>query len=82
MKREKLTWKEIIDQQLKRTGWNITDCIQVIVEFDIHLIVAEKPTAPYAGQQFNEYVLLGKDGKPLAVVEAKKTGVDVAIGSE
>ncbi|NMW18016.1 MAG: hypothetical protein HKK66_03105 [Chlorobiaceae bacterium] len=31
----------------------------------------EAPT-PYQGHQFSDYVLLGKDGKPLAVVEAKK----------
>jgi len=33
--------------------------------------VQEAPT-PYQGHQFSDYVLLGKDGKPLAVVEAKK----------
>lgn len=44
-------------------------------------LVREAPT-PYAGHQFSDYVLLGKDGKPLAVVEAKKTSVDAAIGRE
>ena len=37
---------------------------------------------PYSGHQFSDYVLLGKDGKPIAVVEAKKTSVDAAIGRE
>ncbi|MBX2894521.1 MAG: DEAD/DEAH box helicase family protein [Cyclobacteriaceae bacterium] len=82
MKNEKLTRKEIIDQRLKQAGWNITDRTQVIEEFDIHLTVVEEPTTPYAGHQFSDYVLLGKDGKPLAVVEAKKTAVDAAIGRE
>ena len=82
MKNEKLTRKEIIDYRLKQAGWNVTDRTQVIEEFDIHLTVAEEPTTPYAGHQYSDYVLLGKDGKPLAVVEAKKTSVDAALGRE
>lgn len=82
MKTEKLTRKEIIDTRLKRAGWNVTDRTQVIEEFDIHLTVVEEPTTPYAGHQYSDYVLLGKDGKPLAVVEAKKTSVDAALGRE
>jgi len=82
MKNEKLTRKEIIDTRLKQAGWNVTDRTQVIEEFDIHLTVVEEPTTPYAGHQYSDYVLLGKDGKPLAVVEAKKTSVDAALGRE
>jgi type I restriction enzyme R subunit len=82
MKNEKLTRKEIIDNRLKQAGWNVTDRTQVIEEFDIHLTVVEEPTTPYAGHQYSDYVLLGKDGKPLAVVEAKKTSVDAALGRE
>lgn len=82
MKNEKLTRKEIIDNRLKEAGWNVTDRTQVIEEFDIHLTVVEEPTTPYAGHQYSDYVLLGKDGKPLAVVEAKKTSVDAALGRE
>lgn len=82
MKNEKLTRKEIIDNRLKQADWNVTDRTQVIEEFDIHLTVVEEPTTPYAGHQYSDYVLLGKDGKPLAVVEAKKTTVDAALGRE
>lgn len=82
MKNEKLTRKEIIDHRLKQAGWNVTDRTQVIEEFDIHLTVVEEPSTPYAGHQYSDYVLLGKDGKPLAVVEAKKTSVDAALGRE
>ncbi|MBU1094936.1 MAG: DEAD/DEAH box helicase family protein [Bacteroidetes bacterium] len=82
MKNEKLTRKEIIDNRLKKADWNVTDRTQVIEEFDIHLTVVEEPTTPYAGHQYSDYVLLGKDGKPLAVVEAKKTSVDAALGRE
>ncbi|MCO5254153.1 MAG: DEAD/DEAH box helicase family protein [Bacteroidetes bacterium] len=82
MKNEKLTRKEIIDNRLKQAGWNVTDRTQVIEEFDIQLTVVEEPTTPYAGHQYSDYVLLGKDGKPLAVIEAKKTSVDAALGRE
>lgn len=84
MKNEKLTRKEIIDNRLKKAGWNVTDRTQVVEEFNIIVdktLVQEAPT-PYAGHQYSDYVLLGKDGKPLAVVEAKKTSVDAAIGRE
>lgn len=79
---EAKTRKEIIDQRLKQAGWNVTDRTQVIEEFDIHLTVVEEPQTPYAGHQYSDYVLLGKDGKALAVVEAKKTSVDAALGRE
>jgi type I restriction enzyme R subunit len=82
VKNEKLTRKEIIDNRLKQAGWTVTDRTQVIEEFDIHLTVVEDPATPYAGHQYSDYVLLGKDGKPLAVVEAKKTSVDAALGRE
>ena len=82
MKNEKRTRKEIIDNRLKKAGWNVTDRTQVIEEFDIHLTIVEEPTTPYSGHQYSDYVLLGKDGKPIAVVEAKKTSVDAALGRE
>jgi len=84
VKNEKLTRKEIIDNRLKQAGWDVTDQTQVIEEFNIVVdanTVAEAST-PYAGHQYSDYVLLGKDGKPLAVVEAKKTSVDAALGRE
>ena len=82
MNNEKLTRKKIIDNRLKQAGWNVTDRTQVIEEFDIQLTVVEEPATPYAGHQYSDYVLLGRDGKPLAVVEAKKTSVDAALGRE
>jgi type I restriction enzyme, R subunit len=82
VKNEKLTRKDIIDHRLKQAGWNVTDRTQVIEEFDIHLTVVEEPATPYSEHQYSDYVLLGKDGKPLAVVEAKKTSVDAALGRE
>lgn len=84
MKNEKLTRQEIIDERLKKAGWNVADTTQVVEEFDIIIDknLADTAPTPYAGHQFSDYVLLGKDGKPLAVVEAKKTSVDAALGRE
>jgi type I restriction enzyme, R subunit len=84
LKNENLTRKEIIDKRLKQAGWNVDDRTQVIEEFDIlvDLNLIKEGTTPYSGHQYSDYVLLGKDGKPLAVVEAKKTSVDAAIGRE
>jgi type I restriction enzyme R subunit len=84
LKNENLTRKEIIDNRLKKAGWIVTDPTQVIEEFDIIIDtkLVQEAVTPYAGHQYSDYVLLGKDGKPLAVVEAKKTSVDAAIGRE
>lgn len=79
------TRAKLIDKQLEIAGWNIDDPTQVIQEFDIILGNKNKtadPENPYSGHQFSDYVLLGKDGKPLAVVEAKKTNKDAALGRE
>lgn len=84
-KTEAQTRSELIDQQLASAGWNVKDPTQVVEEFDILIAprngVAE-PRTPYEGHQFSDYVLLGKDRKPLAVIEAKKTSRDAAIGRE
>jgi type I restriction enzyme R subunit len=81
---EAKTRKEIIDSRLQQAGWNINDRSQVVLEYDIVVdknLVQEAAT-PYSGHQFSDYVLLGKDGQPIAVVEAKKTSVDAAVGRE
>jgi type I restriction enzyme R subunit len=81
---EAKTRKEIIDSRLKEAGWNVDDRSHVIKELNIIVdnnLVQEAAT-PYSGRQFSDYVLLGKDGQPLAVVEAKKTSVDAAVGRE
>jgi len=76
---------ELIDQQLAQAGWNVKDPSQVVEEFDI---LTDQPEGvvdlrtPYEGHQFSDYVLLGKDRKPLAVIEAKKASRDAAMGRE
>ncbi|WP_294314994.1 DEAD/DEAH box helicase family protein [uncultured Chryseobacterium sp.] len=85
MKNEKETRKVIIDQRLKQAGWNVNDASQVVKEFGVQVSSPEavnEPQSQYGSNQYSDYVLLGKDGKPLAVVEAKKSLVDANIGKE
>lgn len=84
-KSEAQTRFELIDQQLAQSGWNVKDPTQVVEEYDILTTLPEgvaEPRTRYEGHQFSDYVLLGKDRKPLAVVEAKKSSRDAAIGRE
>ncbi len=85
MKTEKQTRKEIIDKKLLQAGWKVDDRTKVIEEFEIEVgprNETQEPRAPYHNLQFSDYVLLGKDAKPLAVVEAKKTTKDAELGRE
>lgn len=82
---ESQTRKNRIDKQLAQAGWNVTDPTQVVLEYDIEVglpMGVKEATTPYMGHQFSDYVLLGKDSRPLAVVEAKKTSKDANIGRE
>jgi type I restriction enzyme R subunit len=82
---ERETRLELIDRQLALSAWNVNDPTQVIQEFDILTSLPEgvaEPRSRYEGHQFSDYVLLGKDGKALAVVEAKRTSKDPALGRE
>ncbi|UXZ44379.1 type I restriction endonuclease subunit R [Pseudomonas soli] len=82
---EAQTRTNLIDHQLALAGWNVNDPNQVIEEFDILTKLPDDMAESRMfseGRQFSDYVLLGKDGKPLAVIEAKKTSRDAAIGRE
>ncbi|RDU22597.1 DEAD/DEAH box helicase family protein [Anaerosacchariphilus polymeriproducens] len=71
---EAQTRKMYIDLELKEAGWNIgTDCLEEVE-------VTGMPNA--SGLGYVDYVLYGNDGKPLAVVEAKKTSVNPNVGSQ
>jgi type I restriction enzyme R subunit len=82
---ESTTRKELIDIHLKEAGWDVNDHTQVVEEYVVDLIAvnqAKEPTEKYANNQFSDYVLLGKNGKPLAVIEAKKSTKDANTGRE
>ncbi|MGE0673349.1 MAG: DEAD/DEAH box helicase family protein [Methylibium sp.] len=73
---EATTRAQLVDAQLAHAGWNKSRR-SLIEEF---VLSAQENEAGYNAQQFADYVLLGSDGKPLAVVEAKRTSRDELAG--
>ncbi len=71
---EATTRKLIIDLTLRRAGWALDQ------PHDLEYPVTGMPNATGAG--FVDYVMWGDDGKPLAVVEAKKTSVNPEVGRQ
>ncbi len=71
---ESTTRKLIIDLALQRAGWPLDR------EHDREYEVTGMPNI--SGVGYADYVLWGDDGKPLAVVEAKRTTVDPAAGRQ
>lgn len=73
---EFLTRKMFIDEDLKTLGWRI-DQVQVVEEYKVDDMEGIPGKTGYI-----DYVLFGKDGAPLAVVEAKKTTKDPNVGKQ
>jgi type I restriction enzyme R subunit len=71
---EFLTRKKYIDVDLKLLGWVFSDDVWEEVE----LYGMPNPE----GKGYADYVLYGKDGLPLAVIEAKRTSKDPKIGTQ
>jgi type I restriction enzyme R subunit len=66
----------IIDPQLKKAGWNLSDRTQVAFEI---------PAAGYdaaASGGYTDYCLYRSNGEVLAVVEAKRTSRDSRVGKQ
>ena len=74
------TRKLYIDLYLKEAGWDVLDIENVAIagKAGIEIKVEGMPNAQGIG--FCDYVLYGRDGKPLAIVEAKKTSVSPEKG--
>ena len=82
---EAATRQQIIDKRLLKAGWDVDNPSQVTSELSIWIGLPEgviEPQHEFQGFQFADYVLLGDDGYPLAVVEAKKTSRDARVGQE
>lgn len=73
---EFLTRKKYIDVDLKQLGWKFNGAdADVWEEYEVDGM------AGVLGQKgYVDYVLFGKDGKPLALIEAKRTSKDPNIG--
>lgn len=83
---EEETRRQLIDEDLRLAGWEPDDPSQVIQELEIvardpdRAVVGEAAT-PFGSSQFADYGLL-HHGRPVAVVEAKRTSVDAGLGRE
>lgn len=73
---EATTRTRLIDVQLARAGWS-KNRLAFVEEYALE---AAAPNPAYAGIQFADYVLLGSDGNPIAVVEAKRSSRDEFVG--
>lgn len=73
---EAQTRTEIIDSQLSRSGWSRSRRT-LMEEF---LLKTAEPEITDKDYQFADYILLGSDGKPIAVVEAKRSSRDELAG--
>jgi type I restriction enzyme R subunit len=75
---EATTRRTLIDVLLAAAGWKVgkdgADTEEVRQEFP----VGDQPTP--TGKGAADYALFGEDGKPLAVIEAKKTATDPEVG--
>ena len=75
---EFLTRKKYIDLDLKSVGWKLDgNDADVWEEYEVNNM------AGIIGQKgYCDYVLMGKDGRPLAVIEAKRTSKDPNTGRQ
>ena len=68
------TRKRYIDFDLEAAGWIIGENCRIEEE------ISGMPNVSHTG--FTDYVLYGRDGKPLAIVEAKRTSLDPEKGAK
>jgi len=74
------TRKRIIDLDLRAAGWNVALGEDSTEEVGKEVKVADQPTT--TGTGYVDYVLWDDDGKPLAVIEAKRTRENIEKGRQ
>lgn len=75
---EKTTRRRLIDAMLIEAGWNLGPKGANTVEITQEERVEHQPTE--TGEGHVDYVLWDHDGKPLALVEARRTSIDAKDG--
>lgn len=79
---EAQTRQEMIDRQLQKAGWSMKDR-NLLEELSLPKIaekVSEGQVEYQSGFEFADYALKGPDGKPIAIVEAKRSSRDPLVG--
>ncbi len=77
---EQTTRRRLIDQMLIDAGWNVGANGANTESVRQEVLLTGQPTP--TGDGYADYVLYGANGKPLAVVEAKRTVKDAREGAE
>lgn len=75
---EEETRFKLIDALLLSSGWNVGARGVSTPEVGQEVEVLHQPTG--SGKGYADYILWGDDGKPLAIIEAKKTAEDAQKG--
>lgn len=75
---------QLIDPKLRRAGWEVLTDKNVIQKnaacIEIEVDGMPRGSETPSGRGFADYVLFGEDGKPLAVIEAKKGVLNAEYG--
>ncbi len=76
------TRQRLIDQQLQRAGWSMTkgNLLEELPLPGDNPRITEAGSAYHASNEFADYAMLGQVGKPIALVEAKRTSRDALAG--
>lgn len=74
------TRKVYIDQQLREAGWDVLEKDNVILGGKACIEIQVEGMPNNAREGHVDYVLFGRNGVPLALIEAKKTSKDAAAG--
>ena len=80
---EQDTREHLIDPKLLQAGWEILDKKNVIERnkacIETQVTGMTVTSSNSSGIGFIDYTLFGDDGKPLAIIEAKKSVINEAI---
>lgn len=77
---EAATRRLYIDLYLKEAGWDVLDVENLVQPAKAGIEIKVEGMPNVQGFGFCDYVLYGKDGKPLAIIEVKKTSADPEKG--
>lgn len=79
---EKDTRQRLIDQRLANAGWDVQNTTSVSEELLVHLTRTDHVSESRVASGFCDYALYDRSGKPIAVVEAKRTARYALAGKE
>ncbi len=82
MQSEGQTRQDLINKRLRAAGWNLDDRSQVVEELAVEQSKPDTAREPQTNYGYSDYALIGKDGKTIAIIEAKKSANDAEIGRE